>query len=66
MYGWGGAFCTFFQVDPKDEMISIVMIQVRPYDHINIRQEFIALANQAIVDAPKKSERFASNGAPNR
>ena len=59
MYGWGGAFCTFFQTDPKEEMISIVMTQVRPYDHINIRQEFIALANQAIVDAPRP-ERFAS------
>lgn len=59
MYGWGGAFCTFFQTDPREEMISIVMTQVRPYDHINIRQEFIALANQAIVDAPK-AERFAS------
>lgn len=52
-YGWGGAFCTYFQVDPKEELIGIVMTQVRPYDHINIRQEFMALANQAIVDNPK-------------
>jgi CubicO group peptidase (beta-lactamase class C family) len=52
-YGWGGAFCTYFQVDPKEELIGIVMTQVRPYDHINIRQEFMALANQAIVDSPK-------------
>jgi CubicO group peptidase (beta-lactamase class C family) len=49
-YGWGGAFCTYFQVDPKEELIGIVMTQVRPYDHLNIRQEFMALANQAIVD----------------
>jgi CubicO group peptidase (beta-lactamase class C family) len=59
MYGWGGAFCTFFQIDPREEMVSIIMTQVRPYDHLNIRQEFIALANQAIVDAPR-TERFAS------
>jgi CubicO group peptidase (beta-lactamase class C family) len=49
-YGWGGAFCTYFQVDPKEELIGIMMTQVRPYTHINIRQEFMALANQAIVD----------------
>jgi CubicO group peptidase (beta-lactamase class C family) len=53
MYGWGGAFCTYFQVDPKEDLIGIVMTQVRPYDHLNIRQEFMALANQAIVDNPK-------------
>jgi CubicO group peptidase (beta-lactamase class C family) len=53
VYGWGGAFCTYFQVDPKEELIGVVMTQVRPYDHINIRQEFMALANQAIVDSPK-------------
>jgi CubicO group peptidase (beta-lactamase class C family) len=52
-YGWGGAFCTYFQVDPKEELIGIVMTQVRPYTHLNIRQEFMALANQAIVDNAK-------------
>jgi CubicO group peptidase (beta-lactamase class C family) len=52
-YGWGGAFCTYFQVDPKEELIGVVMTQVRPYNHINIRQEFMALANQAIVDNAK-------------
>src|SRR5581483_10281146 len=39
-YGWGGAFCTYFWVDPTEELIGIVMTQVRPYDHLNIRQEF--------------------------
>jgi CubicO group peptidase (beta-lactamase class C family) len=52
-YGWGGAFCTYFQVDPKEEMIGIVMTQVRPYSHINIRQEFMALAYQSLVDTAR-------------
>ena len=52
-YGWGGAFCTYFWVDPAEDMIGIVMTQVRPYDHLNIRQEFQALAYQAIVDNAK-------------
>jgi CubicO group peptidase (beta-lactamase class C family) len=52
-YGWGGAFCTYFWVDPQEEMIGIVMAQVRPYTHLNIRQEFQVLACQALVDSPK-------------
>lgn len=60
-YGWGGAFCTYFQVDPKEELIGIVMTQVRPYTHINIRQEFMALANQAIVDNAKPITMAAGN-----
>jgi CubicO group peptidase (beta-lactamase class C family) len=59
-YGWGGAFCTYFQVDPREELIGIVMTQVRPYDHLNIRQEFMALANQAIVDNAKPASLNAS------
>ena len=59
-YGWGGAFCTYFQVDPREELIGIVMTQVRPYDHLNIRQEFMALANQAIVDNGKSREAAAA------
>jgi len=62
-YGWGGAFCTYFQVDPKEELIGIVMTQVRPYNHINIRQEFMALANQAIVDNAKPGTMTASHAA---
>jgi CubicO group peptidase (beta-lactamase class C family) len=53
-YYWGGAGGTYFWVDPKEEMIGIVMTQVRPYTHLNIRQEFQVLANQAIVDGPRK------------
>lgn len=49
-YSWGGAFCTYFWVDPREEVIGILMTQVRPYTHLNIRQEFQVLAYQAIVD----------------
>jgi CubicO group peptidase (beta-lactamase class C family) len=48
-YGWGGAFCTYFWVDPAEETIGILMTQVRPYTHLNIRQDFQTLAMQAIV-----------------
>jgi len=49
-YGWGGAFGTYFWIDPKEDTIGILMIQIRPYDHLNIRQDFQTLATQAIVD----------------
>jgi CubicO group peptidase (beta-lactamase class C family) len=59
-YGWGGAFCTFFWVDPAEEMIGIMMSQVRPYNHLNIRQEFQVLACQAIVDCAQGSVATSS------
>lgn len=49
-YGWGGAYCTVFWVDPQDQMVGILMTQVRPYTHLNIRQDFQTLAYQALVD----------------
>ncbi len=49
-YGWGGAFCTVFWVDPVDELIGILMTQVRPYTHLNIRSDFQTLTYQALID----------------
>jgi len=49
-YTWGGAFCTFPFTDPREQLIGIVMTQVGPYRHLNIRQEFAGLAYQALVD----------------
>lgn len=49
-YGWGGAFGTYFWIDPKEEMAGILMVQIRPYSHLNLRMDFQNLATQAIVD----------------
>ena len=49
-YSWGGAFCTVFWVDPADELVGILMTQVRPYTHLNIRKDFQTLTYQALVD----------------
>lgn len=48
-YYWGGAYCTLSWVDPEQELIGIVMTQVRPYTHINIRQDFQVLVHQAVL-----------------
>jgi CubicO group peptidase (beta-lactamase class C family) len=49
MFGWGGAFNTITFVDPKEDMIGIMMSQVRPNDHLNIRRDFQTLVYQALV-----------------
>lgn len=39
-YSWGGIFNTYFWVDPQDELIGLLMTQIFPYDHLDIRKEF--------------------------
>jgi CubicO group peptidase (beta-lactamase class C family) len=47
---WGGAFGTLFWVDPAEELVAIILTQIRPYSHIKIREGFHNVVNQAIVD----------------
>jgi CubicO group peptidase (beta-lactamase class C family) len=49
-YGWGGAYGTYFFVDPKEDMFGILMIQQNSHSHLNIRVETQSLAEQAIID----------------
>lgn len=49
-YGWGGAFGTIFFVDPKEELFGILMLQLRPYNHVNVRQDFRTVVFQSVVD----------------
>ncbi len=49
-YYWGGAFCTVFWVDPEEDLIGILMTQMRPYTHLNIRQDLVTMTYQAIAD----------------
>jgi CubicO group peptidase (beta-lactamase class C family) len=46
---WGGANGTIFWIDPVEELIPIMMIQINPYSHFNIRPLFSVVASQAIV-----------------
>lgn len=48
---WGGANGTIFWIDPVEELIPIMMIQITPYSHFNIRPLFSVVASQAIVDS---------------
>ncbi len=49
-YYWGGAFGTIFWVDPSEELIGILMEQIRPYTHLNVRPDLATMTYQAIID----------------
>lgn len=49
-YGWGGAAGTYFRVDPEEDLIYIMMMQLMPYNHLEAREKFQTLVYQAIVD----------------
>lgn len=49
-FGWGGRFCTYSWVDPTDDLIGIVMTQLRPNDHVKLAEEYETLVYQAIVE----------------
>ena len=50
VYGWGGAAGTVFRIDPKENMISIMMIQLMPYNHLQARETFQNMVYQALVE----------------
>jgi CubicO group peptidase (beta-lactamase class C family) len=47
---WGGAYCTISWIDPEKDLVGLMMTQVRPYTHINIRRDFQVMTYQAIAD----------------
>jgi CubicO group peptidase (beta-lactamase class C family) len=49
-YAWGGAASTAFWVDPVEDMIVLLLTQLRPSSTYPIRRELRALTYQAIVD----------------
>jgi CubicO group peptidase (beta-lactamase class C family) len=49
-FGWGGAWGTYFFIDPTEDMIAILGIQITSYSHLNIRPDLGTIAEQAILD----------------
>ena len=50
-FGWGGAWGTVFWIDPAEELITILMVQITSYRHFNIRQDVANMAMQAITES---------------
>lgn len=51
-YSWGGAFGTFFWVDPKNELIGVFMTQAFPPD-FTMASEFKRLTYEALTEGKK-------------
>ena len=47
---WGGAYCTISWIDREKDLVGLMMTQVRPYTHINIRSDFQVLTYQALIE----------------
>ena len=47
-FSWGGIYYTDFWVDPKDELIGIMMTQVYPSGNLKLRDEFHRIVNASI------------------
>jgi len=49
-YAWGGAASTVFWIDPREDLVAILLTQFMPNNHYPTATEFRALTYQAIVD----------------
>ncbi len=50
-FGWGGAYGTVFWIDPTEELVTILMMQMSSYRHFTLRQDFPNLVMQAITES---------------
>jgi CubicO group peptidase (beta-lactamase class C family) len=50
-FGWWGVWNTSYWVDPTEELVMILMMQLTSYRHIEIRREFPGLVMQAITES---------------
>jgi CubicO group peptidase (beta-lactamase class C family) len=48
-FGWGGAYGTKYQVDPKSRMVLVLMMQLMP-NGTDIQTKFMNAVYQALVD----------------
>jgi CubicO group peptidase (beta-lactamase class C family) len=50
-YGWGGAYGSWYSVDPKERLVLVLMIQLMP-NRTDIQSRFPSLVYQALVPTP--------------
>jgi CubicO group peptidase (beta-lactamase class C family) len=49
-YAWGGAASTMFWVDPREELVGLLLTQLLPSSSYPLRREMKALTYQALID----------------
>jgi CubicO group peptidase (beta-lactamase class C family) len=50
-FSWGGLHGTLFWVDPVEELVGILMIQITPYVPLRIRPLYPVVVSQAVVES---------------
>jgi CubicO group peptidase (beta-lactamase class C family) len=65
-FGWGGAWGTYFFVDPVEQLIGVLMIQITSASHVSIRQDLGTLAMQAIIESKNGGGQKIRGYAPLR
>jgi CubicO group peptidase (beta-lactamase class C family) len=50
-WSWGGADGTLFYIDPQEDLVAILMVQLNPYTRSQIRPKFSNVVSQAITDS---------------
>lgn len=48
-YGWGGAYGSYYRIDPKERLTTVFMIQLMP-NQTDVRDRFSAMLYQALLD----------------
>lgn len=49
-YGWSGAYNTYFRIDPKEQVILILLVQRSPANNLELQYGFHNVVMQAVVD----------------
>jgi|KBSSwiStaDraftv2_1062776.scaffolds.fasta_scaffold23028_3 CubicO group peptidase (beta-lactamase class C family) len=50
-WSWGGADGTLFYIDPQEDIVALLMVQLNPYTRAEIRPKFSNVVSQAIIDS---------------
>jgi CubicO group peptidase (beta-lactamase class C family) len=50
-WSWGGADGTLFYIDPQEDLVALLMVQLNPYTRSEIRPKFSIVVSQAVTDS---------------
>ncbi len=50
LYGWSGLAGTYFRIDPEEDLIIMMMIQLIPNGHLPLRDEFRNIIYSSLID----------------
>ena len=49
-YGWSGAYNTYFRIDPKEQVILLLLVQRSPANNLDLQYGFHNVVMQAVAD----------------